>query len=119
MYAELVAILVCTAASSYATYELVTRHLSVHFDEVLQELKKAQQQAKELAAVLDTRAKARIEELKQTHFDAVEQHVKAEVAKKLGVLDSDICSFCKSHVVKFERLADGVVKCLNCKNGGK
>jgi hypothetical protein len=122
MVAELVATIVCTAAGSYATYELVTRNLSVRLDSVLQQFDQLATILKTQAVSLASTAKQDVEkqftDLKETHVAAIAQNVKAEIQHTLSTSAVDTCSFCGKLVAAFEKTED-VVKCANCKKAGK
>jgi Skp family chaperone for outer membrane proteins len=118
MYPEIAAIIACSAASSWLTYELVQRHFSAYFDELHQKFESLEDTVKKYAAALESKAQQRQEELKAILPTHIEAKVKAAVSTKLGALDSEVCSFCKRLVAKFERTGDQI-KCENCKNEGR
>lgn len=118
MVVEVVAIIVCSAASSYATYELVTRHLSVYFDKVQQDTDQLSKDFKRYASALDASSKARFEDLKQTHVETIAKHVALEVKNTPGCSAAKTCDFCGGIVARFEKLEDKI-RCVNCTNEGR
>jgi hypothetical protein len=121
MYAEIIALVLSAAAGSYATYELVVRHLTAHFDLVLQGLEATKKEAADGIIVTthchleqqQTLVKYEAERVKQIQT-LVPVEVKRQIAAKLGVLNSDVCDTCKSYVVQFVATEDNRIKCINC-----
>jgi hypothetical protein len=122
MIAELVAILVCTAASSYVTYALVARHASARFVLLSQQLKLEATGLKAHAEVntlkLADTITTKLEELKKTHVETIAKHVELEVKNTAGATIAKVCNFCGKSVVAFEKI-EGKIRCVNCKNEGR
>lgn len=118
MVAEIVTIVISAAAGSYATYALVTRHISARFssieNETKQDIEKLRQEIGKYAAALDASAKKRFDDLKQAHISAIASQVKSEIKNVLTTATVETCSVCKRLVAGFETI-EGKIVCRNCK----
>lgn len=111
MHAEIVAIVLCSAASSFATYELVKRKFSALSTSLTEQFNSIEPLVKKYAQALDASAKTRAEELKNTHVVTIAKQVDA--ALQYRAVQVKICSVCGNPVVKFTEDGDTVV-CKNC-----
>lgn len=115
---EIAAIILSSAASSFATYLLVVRHLVPYLDEAQQE---SVEQRKHLDICFINQIDDRRESLETLHsalygeiLAVIPKEVSRQVEAKLGVLDSNICDSCGNHVAHYARDTDGRVQCQNC-----
>ncbi len=115
MVAELIAMAAGAVGSSYLTRYLVRQEITTKLDGLANNVEAS---VKKYATALDVQAKARFDDLKKTHVEAIAKQVELEVKNTAASAVAKVCSFCGKQVAAFEKIEDKI-KCVNCKKAGK